>query len=123
MDHHYLSLVSDDPKSGIKALTKSVTVVLSSSNEVTIKENLSKMLSRNLNKYSPDIGGILLGYNSNIRYSKVNFHRGSDGIVTLKVAAKFYLFSPSVGYTLRSVLGPIVKLYRIIKNDRILNTE
>ena len=101
MDHHYLSLVSDDPKSGIKALTKSVTVVLSSLNEVTIKENLSKMLSRNLNKYSPDIGGILLGYNSNIRYSKVNFHRGSDGIVTLKVTAKFYLFSPSVGSILR----------------------
>ena len=111
-----MSLLCDDPQLGIKAVTKSITVVLSSSNQVSIKENLCKMLSTNLNKYSPDIGGIVLGF-SNISHSKVisKWSQGdsSDDVVTLKVTAKFYLFSPSVGSTLRSMLGPIVKLDRI----------
>ena len=126
LDPCNLSLLSDDPQLGIKAVTKSITVVLSSSTEAIIKENLCKMLSTSLNKYSPDIGGIVLGY-SNISHSKVicKWSQGdtSDDIMTLKVTAKFYLFSPSVGSTLRSVLGRIVKLDRIMKNDRILNTE
>ena len=126
LDPCNLSLLSDDPQLGIKAVTKCITVVLSSSNQVSIKENLCKLLSTSLNQYSPDIGGIVLGY-SNISQSKVisKWSQGDsrDDIVTLKVAAKFYLFSPSVGSTLRSMLGRIVKLDQIMKNDRILNTE
>ena len=71
LDPCNLSLLSDDPQLGIKAVTKSITVVLSSSNQVSIKENLCKMLSTSLNQYSPDIGGIVLGY-SNISHSKVH---------------------------------------------------
>ena len=126
LDPCNLSLLSDDPQLGIKAVTKTITIVLSSSPQAIIKENLCKMLSTSLNKYSPDIGGIVLGY-SNISHSKMisKWSQGdsSDDILTLKVTAKFYLFSPSVGSTLRSVLGRIVKLDRIMKNDRILNTE
>ena len=126
LDPCNLSLLSDDPQLGIKAVTKCITIVLSSSNQVSIKENLCKLLSTSLNQYSPDIGGIVLGY-SNISQSKVisKWSQGDsrDDIVTLKVAAKFYLFSPSVGSTLRSMLGRIVKLDQIMKNDRILNTE
>ena len=116
LDSCNLSLLSDDPQLCIKAVTKCITVVLSSSPQASIKENLCMMLSTSLNKYSPDIGGIVLGY-SNISHSKVisKWSQGdsSDDVVTLKVTAKFYLFSPSVGSTLRSMLGRIVKLDRI----------
>ena len=101
MDPYSLSDISADPRSGIRSVIKRVTVVLSSSTD--IKENLIQLLNQNLNQYFPDIGGILLGY-TNVRYSKVNFdwsQGDSDEIVTLKVLAKFFLFNPAIGSTLR----------------------
>ena len=103
MDPYSLSAISADTESGIKTVIKRVTIVLTTSKDVTIKENLIKHLNLNINKYSPDIGGLLLGY-TNVKYSKVNFDwsRGdTDEIVTLDVKAKFFLFSPCVGSILR----------------------
>ena len=103
MDHWSLSAISEEPNFGIRSVIKRVSIVLSVLPETTIKENLIKVLDQNLNKYSPDIGGILLGY-TNVKYSKVNFDWSlgdRDEIVTLKVKAKFILFSPSVGSILR----------------------
>lgn len=101
MDPDTLSALSDDPQSGIKSVTKRVTIVLTSSPELTIKENLLNNFNENLRKFYPDIGGILLGY-KNVKYSKVNFdwsQGDSDDIVTVKVLAKFFIFSPDVGST------------------------
>ena len=103
MDYWSLSAISKEPNSGIKSVIKRVTIVLSVSTEINIKENLIQLLNQNLNQYSPDIGGILLGY-TNVKYEKVNFNWSlgdSDEVVTLKVKAKFFLFSPCVGSLLR----------------------
>ena len=103
MDHFSLSAISSDPRSGIRVVKKRVTVVLDSTTESNSETNLIKLLNQNLNKYSPDIGGILLGY-KDVRCETADFEwsRGdSDEIVTLKVCAKFFLFSPCVGSTLR----------------------
>ena len=105
MDPYSLSDISADTRSGIRSVIKRVTVVLSSSTD--IKENLIQLLNQNLNQYFPDIGGILLGY-TNVRYSKVNFdwsQANSEEIVTLKVLAKFFLFNPAIGSTLRCTVS------------------
>merc|ERR1719225_2438437 len=95
MDYWSLSAISKEPNSGIKSIIKRVTVIIRDSTEKNLKENLIQILNQNLNQYSPDIGGILLGY-TNVKYE----------IVTLKVKAKFFLFSPTVGGIIRcSVSG------------------
>ena len=99
MDPYSLTAISRDSNSGIKSVIKRVTLVLNLSASTELKENLNQHLNLNLNKYLPDIGGILLGY-TDVRFSKVNFDWSqgyNDEIVTLKVKAKFLLFSPCVG--------------------------
>ena len=112
MDYWSLSAISKEPHSGIKTIIKRVTVPIIinasvSTEKKNIKENLIQVLNQNLNQYSPDIGGILLGY-TNVKYEKVNFDWSlgdSDEIVTLKVKAKFFIFSPSVGQSVRCTVS------------------
>ena len=102
MDPYTLLSLSADPQSGIKSVNKRVTIVLTSSSELTVRENLLSSFNQNLKMFYPDIGGILLGY-KNVKYSKVihDWSQGdSDDFVTLKVMGNFFLFSPDVGSTL-----------------------
>ena len=103
MDHWSLSAISKEPNSGIRSVIKRITIVLRVPPEFTIEENLIKVLDQNRNQYFPDVGGILLDY-TDVKYSKVIFDWSlgdRDQIVTLKVKAEFFLFSPSVGSILR----------------------
>ena len=103
MDPFSLSAISADPRSGVKSITRLVTLVLQNSPEVTIKENLHNRLNQLRNKFYPDIGAILLGY-KNVKYAKVNFNwsRGDseEEIVTLRVRADFLIFRADVGSSL-----------------------
>ena len=103
MDPYALLSFCADPQSGIKSVNKRITIVLSSSPDLTLKENLLSTFNQNLKKYYPDVGGILLGY-KNVKYSKVSFdwsQGDSDDFVTLKVMGKFFIFCPDVGSSLR----------------------
>ena len=103
MDPFSLATISADPRSGVKSVTRRVTIILRNSPEVTIKENLHNSFNQLRNKFYPDIGAILLGY-KNVKYARVSFDwsRGDreDEIVTLRVRADFLIFSADVGSSL-----------------------
>ena len=103
MDPFSLSAISADPRSGVKSITRRVTIVLQNSPEVTIKENLHNSFNQLRNKFYPDIGAILLGY-KNVKYARVSFDwsqgDSKDEIVTLRVRADFLIFSAEVGSSL-----------------------
>ena len=102
MDPYSLSVIASDPKSGVRSLRKTVTLILPNNSieeegedEPSLKESLLNLLHENLNKFWPDIGGILLGF-GHIKFSQLKLEWMRDK-VAVKLKGKFYVFHPVVG--------------------------
>ena len=102
MDPYSLSVIASDPKSGVRSLHKTVTLILPNNSsedgcgdEPSLKESLLNLLHENLNKYWPDISGILLGF-GHIKFSRLKLEWMRDK-VAVKLRGKFYVFLPVVG--------------------------
>ena len=105
MDPFTLSSISKDPNSGIRIVVKRITVMLPAAGggvNASVKEKFTETLNAQKHKYLPDIGGYLLGY-TDVKYKESVFEWSKDDNVpqSVKVKAKFYIFSPVHQMTLR----------------------
>ena len=105
MDPFALSAISKDPNSGIRIVVKRITVMLPAAGggvNASVKEKFTETLNAQKHKYLPDIGGYLLGY-TDVKYKESVFEWSKDDNVpqSVKVKAKFYIFSPVHQMTLR----------------------
>ena len=93
--------LSQDPRSGIRRISKKVTVIVSSDDQ-NLKEAIVKMLNSNINHYYPDIGGILMGFRR-VKMTKLTQDQHCP-IIPLRVKADFFIFHPAVGTELRCLV-------------------
>ena len=103
MDPFTLSSISKDPNSGIRIVVKRITVMLpAAGGGGSVKEKFTETLNAQKHKYLPDIGGFLLGY-TDVKYRENVFEwsKRDDVPQSVRVKAKFYLFSVHVGALLR----------------------
>ena len=105
MDPFALSAISKDPNSGIRIAVKRITVMLPAAGggvNASVKEKFTETLNAQKHKYLPDIGGYLLGY-TDVKYKESVFEWSKDFDVpqSVRVKAKFYIFSPVHQMTLR----------------------
>ena len=102
MDPFTLSSISKDPNSGIRIAVKRITVMLpAAGGGGSVKEKFTETLNAQKHKYLPDIGGFLLGY-TDVKYRENVFEWSKKDVPqSVRVKAKFYLFSVHVGALLR----------------------
>merc|ERR1719431_408082 len=98
--------LTSDPRSGVVTDHKSVHMVMNKKEMEEIRESVVKKLNSNMNKFYPDAGGIMMGYQG-IKLKKST----SEVTVTssplfhpVYIRAKFYLFKPQVGSELKCVV-------------------
>ena len=101
MDPVGLMSLSEDPRSGVRRISKRISLFVESNNEGNLKETLLTKLNSNLNQYYPDVGGFLLGYH------KVKMMKTSQEelpVTPLSVKAEFFILHIEVGSELRCIV-------------------
>merc|ERR1719318_1349179 len=92
-------------RSGVVAVLKSVHLVMENNDFGDITSSIVNKLNLNLNKYYPDAGGILMGYQE-IKLLRSSIEENNNKTFhPVYIRAKFYLFSPKVGSELHCTVS------------------
>ena len=62
MQHFDLTGLTSDPRSGVVADIRSLHMVMDKKEMGEIKETVVRRLNSNINKFYPDAGGVMIGY-------------------------------------------------------------
>merc|ERR1719431_833114 len=95
-----------DPRSGVVTDHKSVHMVMNKKEMEEIRESVVKKLNSNMNKFYPDAGGIMMGYQGIKLKKSTSEVTGTNPPLfhPVYIRAKFYLFKPQVGSELKCVV-------------------
>jgi len=107
MEHFALTGMTSDPRSGVVTDHKSVHVVLDKKDMVDVQESVVRKLNSNINKFYPDAGGIMMGYQGiklKKSTSEVTASNTHHLLHPVYIRAKFFLFKPQVGSELQCVV-------------------
>eukprot|EP00092_Neocalanus_flemingeri_P107179 GFUD01137561.1.p1 GENE.GFUD01137561.1~~GFUD01137561.1.p1 ORF type:complete len:956 (-),score=265.21 GFUD01137561.1:50-2917(-) len=92
-----LAGMTSDPRTGVVAQHRSVHIVIEKDKISVMKEALIKKLNKNVNKFYPDAGGIMMGYQG-IKMKRSTCEVNSLPLLhPVHIRAQFYLFRPQVG--------------------------
>eukprot|EP00092_Neocalanus_flemingeri_P016110 GFUD01017437.1.p1 GENE.GFUD01017437.1~~GFUD01017437.1.p1 ORF type:complete len:1111 (-),score=302.78 GFUD01017437.1:41-3373(-) len=92
-----LAGMTSDPRTGVVAQHRSVHIVIEKDKISVMKEALIKKLNTNVNKFYPDAGGIMMGYQG-IKMKRSTCEVNSLPLLhPVHIRAQFYLFRPQVG--------------------------
>ena len=109
-----LDIFVADPKAGVRAVIKKISLFLAADMKDSLKENVIKILNNQKDKYYPDVGGILLGY-SNVKIAKDTEWDYQNDFLSVYIRAKFYIFQPTIGSELRCVVEEVCSSKRTLK--------
>jgi len=99
MHHSALMGMTSDPRSGVVADHKSVYLLMKKRDFVDIKNSVVMKLNSNMNRFYPDAGGIVIGYQG-IKLKKSTSEVTADNtslLHSVHIRAQFFLFKPLVG--------------------------
>jgi len=92
-----LAEMTSDPRTGVVALYKSAQIVMEKDDFSNMLGALIRKLKTNVNKYYPDAGGILMGY-QDIKLKRSTCEVTVTTLVhPVHIRAQFYLFKPEDG--------------------------
>ena len=106
MHHSALMGMTFDPRSGVVADHKSVYLLMKNSDFVDIKNSVVMKLNSNMNKFYPDAGGILMGYQGiKLKKSTSEVTAANTSLLhPVHIRVQFFLFKPLVGSELQCVV-------------------
>jgi len=104
MPHSALAGMTSDPRTGVVAQARNVHIVMEKEDFSDLKAALIRKLNLNVNKFYPDAGGILMGYQG-IKMKRSTSEVNSTTLLhPIHIRAKFYLFKPTAGTELMCVV-------------------
>ena len=107
MPHSALAGMTSDPRTGVVALRRSIHIVIEKHeySYIYMKEALIRKLNSNVNKFYPDVGGILMGFQS-IKMKRSTCEVTSTNLFhSVHIRAQFFLFKPQFGAELFCVVA------------------
>ena len=105
MPQSALAGMTSDPRTGVVAQARNVDIVMEKEDFISdMKSVFIRKLNLNINKYYPDVGGILMGYQG-IRIKRSTFEVNTITLLhPIHIRAWFYLFKPTFGTELMCVV-------------------
>ena len=101
-----LDELSADPASAVKKKKTRLHLALSPGALGGLKKGLECVMMENLNKYYPDLGAILLGWQGLKLCGRRGDISGDSPYIHVNVEGQVYLFNPDVG---SKILGKVIK--------------
>ena len=102
-----------DPNTGVRPVRKTISLYLAADMKDNVKENIIEILDKQIDKYYPDVGGLMMGY-SKIKFQKDNDWNYQNDILPINIKAKFYIFQPTIGSELMCIVREVCALKGIL---------
>ena len=102
-----------DPNTGVRPVRKTISLYLAADMKDNVKENLMEILDKQIGKYYPDVGGLMMGY-SKIKFQKDNDWNFQNDLLPINIKAKFFIFQPTIGSELMCIVRDVCTLKGIL---------